>query len=155
MRRIVFAAFALTVLAACQTESVELSADDVAAIADLRTSYTQALIAGDADGIAVQYADNATEMPPDMPAREGRAAIRAAYENSVAAAFATTSMEIDGRDGLAFDRGTFSMTSVATDTAPAVTIVGKYILIVREQADGSWLWSSTIWNTDAPMPQPE
>ena len=79
MRRIVLSAFALTVLAACQPEVGLLSDEGVVAMRNLRTSYAQAVIAGDADGVAAVYAENATEMPPDLPAREGRAAIRAAY----------------------------------------------------------------------------
>ena len=157
MRRIVLAAFALTVLAACQPEVGPLSDEDAAAVRNLGTSYAQAVLAGDADAVAALYTENATEMPPDMPAREGRAAIRAAYEAEagVVEEFTLTSVEIDGRAELAFDRGTWSWTGVVVDTAEAVTLTGKYVSIARKQGDGSWFWAAAIWNSDAPLPQPE
>jgi ketosteroid isomerase-like protein len=157
MRRIVLSAFALTVLAACQPEVGPLSDEDFAAVRGIGTSYALAVSAGDADAVAALYTESATEMPPDMPAREGQAAIRAAYEAEagVVEEFTLSPVEIDGRAGLAFDRGTWSWTGVIADTLEAVTLTGKYMVILRKQEDGSWLMTDAIWNSDAPMPQPE
>ena len=33
-----------------------------------------------------------------------------------------------------------------------ISTTGSYIAIARRQADGSWLWTSCIAGTDAPMP---
>jgi len=44
MRRFVLAAIALTVLAACQPADTALSAEDVAAVNNVRTSYAQGVI---------------------------------------------------------------------------------------------------------------
>ena len=153
MRRFVIAAFALTVLAACQPADTALSDEDIAAVNNLRLSYTQAVIAGDADGVAALYTEDATEMPGNSPAKEGRAAIRASY-GVAQPSFTITSAEVDGRDGLAFDRGTWSLSNMP-DADTTVVVTGKYIWISRKQADGSWLWTDLIWNTDAPMPRPE
>jgi ketosteroid isomerase-like protein len=156
MRRLTLSVLSLTFLAACQPGAAPLSDEDVAALNDLRDTYVQAVLAGDADAAAAMYADNAIVMPADAPAIEGRAAIRA-YEAEEAAPqdFTLTSVEIDGRGGLAYDRGTWSWTGVVVDTAEAVTLTGKYVSISRKQADGSWLVTVDIWNADAPIPQPE
>jgi hypothetical protein len=39
-------------------------------------------------------------------------------------------------------------------TAP-VSETGKHIVIARRQADGSWLWTDVIYNSDAPIPEAE
>ena len=151
MRRFVLAAFAVSVLAACQPEAGPLTGEEVAAVRNIATSYGQAVRAGDADAVTALYALDAVEMPPDMPARMGRAAIGAAYTVALEG-FSITSVEVDGRAGLAYDRGTWSFTGMAADTA--FTVTGKYLVIAHEQVDGSWLWTNVIWNSDARLPQP-
>lgn len=157
MRRFAVGVIAVAFLVACQPAAAPLSDEDVATLRDLGTAYTEAVLAGDADAVAELYTENAIEMPPDMPSREGRAAIRAAYaaEGGVPQAFTVTSAEIDGLDGLAFDRGTWSWTGVIAAEGEPVTLTGKYIMIARKQQDGAWLWTIGIWNSDAPMPQPQ
>jgi len=156
MRRITLSVLSLAFLAACQPGVAPLSDEDVAALNNLRDAYVQAVLAGDADAAAAMYADNAILMPPDGPAIEGRAAIRASEaEGAAPQGFTLTSVEIDGQGGLAYDRGTWSWTGAVVDTAEAVTLTGKYVTIARKQADGSWLVTVDIWNSDAPVPQPE
>jgi len=91
-------------------------------------------------------------MAPNEPAQQGRAAIQAAHEamlGNVTNASLTVS-EIDGRDGLAYVRGTYLIT-VAGEGMPE--LVGKYVWILRQQPDGSWLETAVIWNSDLPLPQ--
>jgi ketosteroid isomerase-like protein len=66
--------------------------------------------------------------------------------------FTITSLEVDGYDDLAFDRGTWTSTYVIEGMAEDIAMTGSYIAIARKQADGSWLWASVISGTDAPMP---
>ncbi len=158
MRRLALAAVSCSILAiACQPEVGPLSDEDIAAVRTIATSYAQAVLAGDADAVAALYAEDAIEMPADVPAREGRAAIRAAYEaeSAVIQEFTLTSVETDGRAGLAFDRGTWSWTGMPEGMTEPITLTGKWVGIAREQEDGSWLWTAAIWNSDAPLPQPE
>jgi len=160
MRRLVLTAFVLTFLAACQPAAVPLSDEDIAAIRSLGTSYAQANLANDADAVAAVYATDAIEMPPNEPASVGSAAIRDRYAGSFelgvqTSEFTLTAVEIDGMDGLAFDRGTWAWIGIPPGMTEPITENGKYISIVRRQEDGTWLWTSTIWNSDTPLPQPE
>jgi len=161
MRRLAFAVLSLAFLAtACQPAGAPLSDEDVASIRSLATSYAQAYMAKDVEAVAAVYADDALEMPPDIPANAGKAAIRSMYEGAFGAApdmgmMTLTPIEIDGMDGLAYDRGTWSWTGVMPGMTEAVTMTGKYVAIVRRQEDGAWLWTDVIWNGDQPMPQPE
>ena len=164
MRRLAFAVLSLAFLAACQPADAPLSDEDVASIRDLATSYAQAYVAMDLDAVAAVFADDAIEMPPDVPAHAGMSAIRDFYGEAFGAAtgaatdigeFTITSVEIDGIAGLAYDRSTWSWTGVMPGMTDAVTLTGKYVAIVRRQEDGAWLWTAVIWNGDQPMPQPE
>ena len=158
MSRLVLAAFALAFLAACQPGVAPLTDEDIAALNALRAAYIEGAQAGDVDAQAAVFAEDALWLGPDAPAIEGRAAIRAASEpvpGMTVQDFTITSLEIDGYGEVAFDRGTWSQTAVAEGMAEPVTMTGKYVLIVRKQEDGSWLWAVDIWNTDAPMPQLE
>jgi uncharacterized protein (TIGR02246 family) len=160
MRRLIFAVLPLAFLAACQPASAPLSDDDVAAIRNLATSYAQAYVAKDVDGVVAVYADDAFEMPPDVPANVGKTAIRNSYQRAFAVMadvgeMTLTPVEIDGIGELAYDRGTWSWTGVLPGTTEATTMTGKYVAILRRQEDGTWLWTEVIWNGDEPMPQAE
>ncbi|MGD2124184.1 MAG: SgcJ/EcaC family oxidoreductase [Gemmatimonadota bacterium] len=165
MRRVAFVLVSLGGLIACQPATVALTDTaltdtDLTAIRELGTSYATANVAMDADAVAALYTEDAIEMPPNEPATEGRAAIRERYASYLAADAETTeftvvSVEIDGMDDLAFDRGTWSWTGTPPGMAEPMTETGKYLSIARRQADGSWLWSRVIWNSDLPLPEPE
>ncbi len=116
---------------ACQPGAAPLSDQDVTAIRSLGESYAQAVLAMDADAAAALYADDAIEMPSNEPATVGREAIRERYTGAfqlgmASSEFTLTSADIDGMDGLAYDRGTWT-----------------------------WLWTVAIWNSELPLPQPE
>ena len=49
----------------------------IAAVAD---HYVKATLAGDAKAVAALYTEDAVEMPPNLPAVKGRAAIQQLYE---------------------------------------------------------------------------
>ena len=161
MRRFVFAVLSLAFLAtACQPAGAPLSDEDVASIRSLATSYAQAYMAKDVDAVAAVFTNDAVQMPPDVPAQVGIAAIRSFYEDAFGAAtdmgeFTVTPVEIAGMDGLAYDRATWSWTGVMPGMTEAITMTGKYVAILRRQEDGAWLWTATIWNGDQPLPQPE
>lgn len=149
----------LFAVAACQPAATLLSDEDIAAIRSLDASYAQAILSEDADAIAALYAEDGIEMPPNAPANVGREIIRQWYTTSVFPVydfddFTITPGEIDGVNGLAFNRGTYSSTTVE-GTSVSETVTGKYVVIARRQADGTWLWSVDIWNVDSPLPPTE
>ena len=150
----------LLVAVACQPGAAPLSDQDVAAIRSLDESYAQAVLAMDADAVAALYAEDAIEMPPNEPATVGKEAIRERYAGAfqlgmASSEFTITSADIDGMDGLAYDRGTWTWTGTPPGMTEPVTETGKQVVIARRQEDGSWLWTAVIWNSDLPLPQPE
>ena len=57
--------------------------------------------------------------------------------------------DLDGRADVAYMRGTFAMT-LEPEGAPAVSMAGKYVEILKKQADGTWRFAVDIFNSDAP-----
>jgi uncharacterized protein (TIGR02246 family) len=157
MRHLALAVLSLAFLAACQAGVAPLTEEDIAALNALRTTYAEAVLAGDCDADNALFAENGVRLPQDQPTLEGRAAIKAACEAEEATFqdFTLTLLEVDGYGDLAFDRGTWSQTIVAEGMEEPLTLTGKYVAIARKQADGSWLLTVDMWNSDAPLPQPE
>ena len=158
MRRLMLSLI-LCVCAACQPGDGPLTDGDVASLRELGQSYVRGFSANDAGAVAAVYAEGAVEMPPNLPARNGVHVIRAAYEayfqsGAETVVYTMTATEIDGIGGLAFDRGTWSWTGREEAGAELVTQTGKYLSIARRQVDGSWRYTSMIWNSDHPFEQP-
>jgi uncharacterized protein (TIGR02246 family) len=159
MRRMILP-WMLLIAVGCQPGATTLTDEDIAAIRSLGTSYAEANLAKDADAVAAVYATDAIEMPPNRPAIVGVEAIRASYQSAFESGmesteFTVTSVAIDGMNGLAFDRGTWSWTGTPPGMSEPVTETGKYLTIARRQEDGSWLWTADIWNSDTPIPEPQ
>ncbi|MFO7589155.1 MAG: nuclear transport factor 2 family protein [Gemmatimonadota bacterium] len=149
------------VLLGCQPGATPLTDADIAAIRGLGEVYAGAMVAGDAEALAAVYAASAVEMPPGAPATMGRDAIRERYAAGMRSgftpatfSFSLTPVEITGVDGLAYDRGTYTWTGTPPGVTGPVSESGKYLVVVRRQEDGSWLWTSVIWNSDTPPPAP-
>ena len=61
--------------------------------------------------------------------------------------------EIDGRGDLAYVRGTYAMTIMPEGAPEPIREIGKYVVILQKQPDGSWLVVVDIWNSDLPLPE--
>ena len=147
----VAAAVALT---ACQTGPASLSEADLAAIGEVRAAMVNASLTGDADAGAALYAEDAIQLPPNAPAVRGRAAIREA--DAALGALSTFELrpeETWGVGDFAYDRGTYSLSVQMPDTA-TYREVGKYLVLLRRQTDGSWKMTTAMWSSDAPPPPP-
>ncbi len=158
-RCMLFAAFALGFAStACQPPAQEagpLSDEDVAAIRAGRQAFVQAQLAGDWAAAAAVHTEDAVRMPPNNTVVRGRAAIEAGFaEIDTVTAFTVTSVETEGRDGLAYDWVSYSLTLLLEGMTEPSTETGKGLVIWQKQADGSWQIHRVIWNSDLPLPEP-
>lgn len=147
MCRLAAATLSLALLVACQPGPAPLSNEDVAAIKSLGTSYAEANLAKDADAVAAVYSDDAVEMPPNEPVTQGRAAIRERYAGYFAldvtsSEFTVTSLEIDGVDGLAFDRGSWSWTGTPPGASWTVRCLSAILVCCGTRVLGGQGWFS-------------
>ncbi len=145
-----FFAIALGALTGCAPPAADTSADLAAVKAEV-LDWIAAYNAGDANGVAALYAEDAVVMPPGAAAAVGRAAIRdfiaADIADSKAQGLKFTGGEssdgaIDGNTG--WTTGTFAV----TDSSGATVGTGKY-LTAYERINGEWQIVRDIWNSDA------
>lgn len=64
-----------------------------------------------------------------------------------------TSQNITVAGDVAINRGTWTFTAPAANGAPAMDLRGKFMEHWHKVGE-QWFIAETIWNTDAPAPQP-
>ncbi len=160
-RCLLFAALALGLTSTASKlpaqEAGPLSDEDIAAIRAGNQAWVQALLAGDWAAAAAVHTEDAVRMPPNATVIRGRAAIEARLAERIdtVTAFTVTSVETEGRDGLAYDRVSYSITLRRVGMTEPITNSGKGLVVFQKQADGSWQAHRVIWNSDLPLPEPE
>jgi len=139
----------------CAQRAVGLSEADVTAIRSLIDSYEQAILAGDYDAAVALWTEDVIRMHPNASTTEGRAAMLEEFEarTHVVKEFDHPFDEIDGRDGLAYARGPYTITVTIPGNPEPVSDSGKSLVILRKQEDGSWLMAIGCWNSDLPPTQ--
>ena len=127
------------------------TADDLRKIDEATQTAMKAAVAGDFGSWAALFLDDAVVYPPNETAVEGQEAIRAWLEKLPQLKdFKLTNVKVDGRADLAYVLGTYTMT-MAIPAGPApVTDVGKFVSVLRRQANGRWLCAVDMFSSDLP-----
>ena len=116
--------------------------------------FAEAFARKDAAALAAMYADNAKLLPQFGAMITGKAAIRVFWEGLLKAGgqdFILTTVHVGYDGGLAYEVGAYLLT-IAPKSAKPITDKGKYVVVWRRQADGSWKLAADIFNSDAPPP---
>ena len=133
-----------------------LSAEDEAAVRAVDAAWAKAATAGDGKAIAALYADDATIHPPMEPEKHGAAAKQywIDFTNGFSGPAELTPKTVEGRGDLAYAAGTYRMTLTPKKAGakPLPVDEGKYIVVLKKQADGSWKIVHDIWNPNGPAP---
>jgi len=153
---------ALLAGAACQpaeqpAATKDTSAADLAAITQVRDAYVAAENAGDTAAVAALYAEDGVRMAPDQPAASGRAAIEAQLQQEysmMAMELSVASRETKVAGDFGYDVGTHKIKLTPKAGGNAIESVGKHLVTLARQADGSWKITNLIFNSDAPLPAP-
>ena len=134
--------------------SAGLSAADEAAVRAIDTEWARAATAGDGSAIAALYASDATILPPMEPIQQGEAAKKywVDFTNSFSGPTELTTTVVEGRGDLAYAVGTYrlALTPKKAGAKPLPTEEGKYVEVMKKQADGSWKIVYDIWSPNAP-----
>ena len=147
--RLMLGLLVVAALAACGPAA--LKDEDRAAMRAAADSFNAYFRSNNDSAIAGLFAELAIFMPTNMGPVEGRPAILAFFQAAPAIPdFTHTPVEIDGRGDLAYVRGTYSYSVPAQGGTPAMQDHGKYLEIRRRQADGRWLVTLDIFNSDLP-----
>lgn len=130
-------------------EGVEPSA----ALDGIYARLSDAYRALDADAASAVYTEDVSYLPPGSPVLSGRAEAREGF-----AAFfealrkegktAEISFEVLSRGSsadLGWDVGVFTLRTAKDGTEPS-TARGKFVVLARRGADGTWRWQVDAWN---------
>lgn len=153
MKRRMIAGFAvLTMATACAPAAPKHDpATDLAAIGKLRDSIAAAYKAGNAAGVASLFTADGRMMESGQPTAEGTQAIEGVVKglNDAMGAIDVTIVaektEVSG--DLAYDRGTFKMTMTPKGASAPIVEAGRYLVVVKRQADGSWKIAEDMGNS--------
>ncbi len=131
---------------------------DEAAIAKVRTAYEKAAGTQDGAALAKLYAPDGVEMPPNGPAAKGRAAIEAFHkafgQQFMMHGMTITSTETKVHGDYAYDVGTYKQGLMPMKGGAVIDDHGKYIVLLKKDASGSWWVTHAIYNSDVPLPAP-
>jgi ketosteroid isomerase-like protein len=62
-----------------------------------------------------------------------------------------TTMDVGGGGNTAYETGNYSLT-IQPESQAAMTDSGKYVVVWKKQADGTWKLHVDIWNSSMPLP---
>jgi uncharacterized protein (TIGR02246 family) len=123
-------------------EAPDTRAADEATIRAAVQQWSAAAQAKDAEKFMSVYADDAVLMLEDAPDFRGSAAIREALTGMMqdphfALSFAAKEVNVSRSGDMAYETGTFAMTTSDPEGNPA-SETGAYVVVWRKQADGAW-----------------
>jgi uncharacterized protein (TIGR02246 family) len=133
---------------------VDLSAEAVAAVQAASDAWALTAAESDAEAFASFYTDDAVLVFEQGDDLAGIDAIRGAITEMMAdpnfdLAFAADRIEAAASGDLAWEHGTWSMTTTGEDGAPA-TVGGTYVAVWRKEADGTWKCVADVPVSGAP-----
>lgn len=121
------------------------------AIHKLDAEFMKAANAKDVAGLVKAfYAPDAVLLPPGRSIVEGRANIQGFFQGMIDGGFTSIKLETTttaSAGDLAYGRGHYTLAMAPPGGAP-VQDVGKYIVVYRRQASGSWRAAADIFNSD-------
>ncbi len=127
---------------------------DLAAIRQFLQSSGDAVNAGDVEAEVNRFTEDGIYLWPDAPSIEGQEELRNWFRNrfeKVNVRLENITEEIEVCGDWAFERGTYVAHIELKERDEANTVYGKYINILRKQADGSWKIARRIRNRDHPL----
>jgi len=129
-----------------------LTPADVAGIRSADSAFMAAANAGDAEKMAEVYAKEGALLAPNLPPQKGRNAVKAfwaGFLDAYTVRFEVASDTIEGRGDLAYNQGHYRFTAVPkAKGVPGVADEGKFLEILKKQADGSWKYVVDMYSSN-------
>ena len=158
MKRLCFLTTFLVVLIGCNQASLKPSEsreNDVMLVRETDRARLKAWVDKDADRIASFWADDGSHFSPNMPALNGRAAVRTAFKEfladpTVRVNAEATAVEVSKAGDMAYVKGSYTAQYTDPGSKKLVLGKGKYVTVYQKQIDGSWKIAVNSDSADAP-----
>jgi uncharacterized protein (TIGR02246 family) len=135
------------------------AANDLAAVSKMRENYAAAFKAGDAAAVAALYVSDGFSQTNMMPTAVGSAAMttanKAFFDQYAIQSMALTPVKTEVSGNLAYDIGTYAFVGAPKAKGDTLKAEGRYVVVMRKQADGSWKAIADMDNVSAPPPAPK
>lgn len=145
----------LTFLACATGPLRKTSVSDVSGdIAQANMRFSEALARGDAVALAGFYRSDAVLLPPQSGPVEGRDAIQKFWADLIQAGvkrLQLTTTDVQANGDLASETGNYHLEMQPASGTP-LTDDGKYVVVWRRDADGTWKLYRDIYNTNQKPP---
>ena len=141
-----------------QQSAPDTRAADEAAIREADTAWSKVAAAKQLDAMVAYYADDTSALWPNQPILTGKEAIRKAWEPMLQSpgfslSFQPVKVEAARSGDLGYSQGTYELTMNDPKGNPVMDR-GKYVVVWKKQADGSWKALADIFNSDLPPAAP-
>ena len=141
----------LFLLIGCSSENRRDTQADEAAINAIWSTYVSSLEAGDIDAWLSLWTEDGVQMPPNELSVIGKDQLRT--RNGGALDLLTveidiTNQEVEVTGDWAFSRGVYTATFAPKDGSEPIPVDGKFMTILKRQADGGWKIHRDIFNSN-------
>ena len=123
------------------------------AIEEANIKFGEAVRLGDAAALAGLYTEDAKLLPPNSEMIQGREGIETFWGGGLQMGIQDvilTTVEVLGMGDVVCEIGTYDLT-IQPEGMDAIKDIGKYVVIWKKTADGSWKLHVDIWNTNSPL----
>ena len=132
------------------------TAADLQAIAKVRDSFAAAFKAGDVATLTALYVNDGLTQPDNQPTGTGPAGIAASFKRFLdqfnMMAFTLTPVKTEASGDLAYDIGTYTFTATMKPKGDTAKAEGRYVVVLRKGADGTWKAVADMDNITTPPP---
>jgi ketosteroid isomerase-like protein len=93
--------------------------------------------------------------PPGAARVDGRADIQAFWQGAIDGGLSDLTLktiEVEANGATAYEVGALTLKAPGENGAAATTVLGKYIVLWKNGADGSWRLHRDIWNITPAAP---
>ena len=124
------------------------------AIEEQGKKFIEAALQGDAVAAAALFTEDTFLLPPNSELLQGKQATEAFWQAAWAqmkiTEFDITTEDLYGSGDVVYEVGKYTL-KFQLEGQESLEEKGKYVLIWKKMADGTWKRHVDIWNSDAPM----
>jgi ketosteroid isomerase-like protein len=146
-------------LGAVNGQSNETGSDNERALREVDRKWSEAAAAKDVDKVVSYYAENAIVLPPNAAIARTRETVRTIWKEMLESpglviSWTPEKVEVAKSGELGYVSGTYQLRMNDAKGKP-VDDRGKYLEVMKKQADGSWKCVADTWNSDLPAAPPD
>ncbi len=118
--------------------------------------FTEGIRQGDSAALAASYTEDAIIMPPDADMIQGQRGIEEFWNGVIqmgAKDAVLTTVDLNGSGDFVYEIGKYNFT-IQLEDQESMEAIGKYVVVWKKTADGTWKLHVDIWNSSMPPPAP-